>query len=241
MPMTAAHPMAVLPLRRTRLDWTCLVLGSMSPDFEYFVRADLASTVSHTLPGLFYFCLPATLIAGALFHYLVKMPALRVAPAPLARRLVGFAERPWVEKWTVRAVALLVISALIGGATHLFWDGITHGDGWAPHRYRALVQIVDVPILGHMIVHRVIQHVSTAIGLIVLSISLGFTLARVQPQPVETASWRVRAGWLACIAVVGVLVFLHLRHMHLWDPGSIVVGIIDAWLGGAIVASLLTR
>jgi uncharacterized protein DUF4184 len=241
MPMTAAHPMAVLPFVRTRLDWTCLVIGSMSPDFEYFIRADLASTVSHTLPGLFYFCLPATLIAAALFHYLVKLPALRVAPAPLARRLAGFAERPWMPAWTVRAVVVLVVSALIGGATHLFWDGITHGDGWAPHRYRALVQIVDVPILGHMIVHRVIQHVSTAIGLLVLAAALGITLARAKPQPVETAPWRVRLVWLVCIAAVGALTFLHLRHMHLWDPGSIVVAVIDAFLGGALLASLFTR
>ena len=32
MPMTAAHPLAVLPLRRWRLDTTCLVIGSMAPD-----------------------------------------------------------------------------------------------------------------------------------------------------------------------------------------------------------------
>lgn len=240
MPMTAAHPMAVLPLRWLKLDWTCLVIGSMSPDFEYFIRADLASTLSHTLRGLFIFDIPITLVAAVLFHTVVKRKALQVAPAPIARRLAEYAQRPWMPRWTPAAVAVLLVSALIGAATHLFWDGITHGDGWAPHRYRALVQIVNVPILGPTIVHRVIQHVSTLVGLIVLAIVLVRTLRRVKPVELPPPSWRRRLVWVACIVGVGACTFLHLSHLHLWDLGSIVVAIIDAFLGGALIASLVT-
>ena len=48
MPFTAAHPMAVLPLwparRRLHLDATCLVTGSIAPDF--------AGTIGLSFPGV---------------------------------------------------------------------------------------------------------------------------------------------------------------------------------------------
>jgi hypothetical protein len=240
MPMTAAHPLAVLPLRRLKLDWTCLVIGSMAPDFEYFLRADLSSTLSHTLRGLFIFDIPITLVAAVLFHHVVKRKALQVAPAPIARRLAVYAQRPWMPRWTLGAVAILLVSAAIGAGTHLFWDGITHGDGWAPARYPVLYKIVIVPILGRTILHRVIQHVSTAVGCVVLTIVVVLALRRVKPIELPPPSWGRRLVWAACIVGVGALAFLHLHHLHLWDMGSIVVAIIDAGLGGALLASLIT-
>ena len=237
--MPAAHPVAVLPFRRLKLDWTCLVIGSMAPDFEYFLRADLSSSLSHTLRGLFVFCLPITIVAAALFHHVVKMPALRIAPVALARRLAAYAQRPWMPRWTVATFAILVLSALVGAATHLFWDGITHGDGWGPAQLPWLRTIVDVPVVGPMLLHRVIQHSSTVVGLVILAIVLVRALRRTPPIEVPPPSWRNRLLWAICIAGVGALTFLHLHHRHLWDPGSIIVAIIDAGLGGALVASLI--
>ena len=237
--MTAAHPVAVLPFRRLKLDWTCLVIGSMSPDFEYFLRADLSSTLSHTLRGLFVFCLPITIVAAALFHHVVKLPALRVAPMSVARRLAGYAQRPWMPRWTVATVAILVLSALVGAATHLFWDGITHGDGWGPAQFPWLRTIVDVPIAGPMLLHRVIQHSSTVVGLIILAIVLVRALRRTAPIGAVAVVAQPSTAGRSASSAVGAITFLHLRHLHLWDPGSIIVAIIDAGLGGALVASLV--
>ena len=96
VPFTAAHPMAVLPLiGRLRLDPTCLVIGSMAPDFEYFVRAGQMSTISHTWLGLVAWNLPVTLILAFAFHYLIKWPLVLIAPSPIARRAAVLASRPW--------------------------------------------------------------------------------------------------------------------------------------------------
>lgn len=235
MAMTAAHPLAVLPFRRWRLDTTCLVIGSMAPDFEYFLRVKLTSTVSHTLAGMVYFCLPITLVAAWLFHRVVKEPALRVAP--LRGRLAVFAERPW----PTQPLPYLALSALLGAFTHLVWDGITHSGGYGPRHIAALRAIVHVPIAGDMLVHRVIQHSSTVIGLVVLAIVIGRALRRVTPRVLPRPAASVYATWGISIAAGTVLSMLRVRGLSLVDPGSVIVAIIAGFLGGALVASLITR
>lgn len=230
--MTAAHPLAVLPLRRWRLDTTCLVIGSMSPDFEYFLRDALISTFSHTLLGLVYFCVPVTLAAALLFHRVLKWPAVQVAP--WRGRFAVFAERPWPAQpfW------VLVISAALGALTHLVWDGITHAAGYGPRHLAFLHAQVHLPVVGTLVVHRVIQHASTVIGLTVLYIVVGSALQRVTPLPVPAPTLRRRLGWLVAIALAMALAFTRVFAEHLHDPGSYVVAIIDGGLGGAILASL---
>ena len=231
--MTAAQPLAVLPLRRWRLDTTCLVIGSMSPDFEYFLRLELLSTVSHTLLGLLYFCVPVTLAAALLFHRVLKWPALRVAP--WRGRFAVFAERPW----PVQPLWILVLSALLGAATHFVWDGITHAEGYGPRYFAFLRTPVPVPLVGSMVLHRIIQHTSTLVGLTILSIVVGRALARVTPLPVPAPTSRRRLAWIAAIAVVTALSLVRVFVLHLSDPGSFVVAIIDGGLGGALIASLV--
>jgi hypothetical protein len=148
-----------------------------------------------------------------------------------------FAERPW----PTQPVALLALSALLGGLTHLVWDGITHSGGYGPRHVDALRTIVHVPIAGDMLLHRVIQHSSTVIGLVILAIVIGRALARVTPRELPSPGLRVYAIWAVSIVVVTALSMLRIRGLHLVDPGSVIVAIIAGSLGGAIVASLVTR
>ena len=70
MPFTFAHPAIVLPLhalQRRCFSLTALVAGSLSPDFEYFLRMQIHSSHIHTLWGLLYFDLPLGLILAFLF------------------------------------------------------------------------------------------------------------------------------------------------------------------------------
>lgn len=52
MPFTFAHPAAVLPLgvKKTKyIDFTALVIGSMAPDFEYFIHFKPYQEYGHTI------------------------------------------------------------------------------------------------------------------------------------------------------------------------------------------------
>src|SRR6476660_6269644 len=113
MPFTLAHPVAVLPfVRRLRLDTTCLVIGAMAPDFEYFARGEQVSTISHTLRGLLIWNLPATLLLALAWHLWVKQTVLLVAPGGFARRAAPLFARP------SGPVLACAISAVLGAATH---------------------------------------------------------------------------------------------------------------------------
>jgi hypothetical protein len=69
MPFTPAHPAIVLPLIRSRyFSATGLIIGSLSPDFEYFFKMSVDSIYSHSKVGLFYFDLPVTIVLALLFQ-----------------------------------------------------------------------------------------------------------------------------------------------------------------------------
>ena len=87
MPFTPAHPAIILPLIRWRyFSATGLIVGSLSPDFEYFFKMSVDSIHSHSRMGLFYFDLPVTIVLALLFHQLVKVNLIGNLPAFLQKR-----------------------------------------------------------------------------------------------------------------------------------------------------------
>jgi hypothetical protein len=75
MPFTFSHPAILIPLRvlpKNLFSITGLVIGSLIPDFEYFLRLKLKSDHSHTLSGIFWFDLPVSLFFCFIFHLIVR-------------------------------------------------------------------------------------------------------------------------------------------------------------------------
>jgi hypothetical protein len=247
MPFTVAHAMAVLPAvkwhARLRLDPTCLVIGSMAPDFEYFARGELVSRFSHSMVGIATWNIPVTLLLAALWHFLVKDPVMTALPASVARRVAPVFGRPWRERWDLAAVFGLVVSAALGAFTHLVWDGVTHESGMFVRRVPELEQVYGVPGLGEMPLHRIIQHTSTLIGLVVLAVYVALAIRRhpAQAVPPNALRTRVRVVFAACLAVAIALTVFRLRRMNIGDPGSLIAGGISGLLAGTIIASAITR
>jgi hypothetical protein len=247
MPFTAAHPLVVLPMvhraRPLRLDPTALIIGSMAPDFEYFVRGEQVGMFSHSLLGIVTFCIPMTVVLGVLYHSLVKWSVLLVAPAGLARRAAGVMARPWQNRWTAGAIASVLVSAAIGSFSHVAWDGFTHAQGWFVTRFPATFKApVDVPVLGTLALHRVLQHISTAVGLPVVMYFAIRAIRRATPVELPAAKrWLPRALFLACVAVAIVLVVMRSLAHHLTDPGNLVIAPISGLLAGSLVASVILR
>jgi hypothetical protein len=243
MPFTGAHPMAVLPFLRwkgpLRLDSTSLVIGSMAPDFEYFAHGEQAGSFSHTLAGVALFCIPATFVLGWLWVGLVRGPLLTIAPVWLRRRLES---RPWQPRWTVWVVVSCIVSAGIGALTHLGWDGFTHAQGFITRQVPALHTPVDVPGLGVLALHRVLQYASSIVGLVVLAIVV-VRLLRHRPaiELPEVARLWPRLIFVACIAAGATLLTLRVLAHHLRDPGDVAVGAISGILAGVLVASVVVR
>src|SRR5205814_1058038 len=122
-----SHPVAVLPLlpvrARLRLDATCLVIGTMVPDFEYFARGERDGEFGHRLSAIGYWAIPVTIISALLYHRIIKWPLLLAAPQWLARRALPLVGAPWpAARLSVGLVASLAVSAALGDLTHLFLD-----------------------------------------------------------------------------------------------------------------------
>ena len=237
--------MAVLPLLRRRgLDATCLVIGAMAPDFQYFVHGQERGEFGHTLLGVWLWGVPVTLVVALLFHAFVKYPLWLVAPRAIAQRTAREAIAPWPARWSIGVAASLVASAAIGNYTHLAWDGLTHAAGWGEHLFpRQLDRWVTIPVVGgRMIVYRVLQYVSSLIGLAGVAWYAVFALARRPVVEIERRTAGPRLVFAACLAAgVAVLVARAVVILHATDPGSIVVAACSGLLAGTLVGSALVR
>lgn len=169
MPFTFAHPAAVIPLYRLfrrKGVLSALVIGSMSPDLPYFVLVSVARSQSHSVAGLFQFCLPASLIAYLVFHLLFKGPLLSLMPEGWFNRL-GQVARDYKTLPSVSWPATIVC-LLAGASTHVVWDSFTHDSSVGLFSLRWL-QILLFYAWGYPIyIYKALQHGSTIFGMAIL-------------------------------------------------------------------------
>lgn len=168
MPFTLAHPAAALSLRKLlgRLGAAdALAIGAMVPDLPYFLPLGVTGAQSHGVGGLFWFCLPAGLVAWAAGRALVRPFVLALAPRCVAARL-GPA-RP--AAWSPRKLAGVAVSLLVAALTHIVWDSFTHGTGAAVAALPALRRPVALFPGYTPFVFTILQHGSTVVGLGVLA------------------------------------------------------------------------
>ena len=162
MPFTASHAAAVLPLLRTPLPASALVIGSMAPDFPFFLPFD-PGIRTHTAAAIVTTDLLFGVPAWLLWHALLAAPALWAAPRPLRARLTGVPLGVRVRLLDVRAVLLTVAALAVGSATHVLWDEFTHVGRWGPQHLPALAETWWL-----MPGYRWLQYVSSLVGLLVL-------------------------------------------------------------------------
>ncbi len=169
MPFTLAHSAAALPFRRSHLIFSAVVIGTLAPDFEYFLRLAPSGRFGHTLWGCIVFTLPVAFIVLWLFHELVKRPAIALCPRAIQTRLPRRARR--FEFWGFTRTALILLSLLVGIVTHLLWDSFTHPNTWLYNRWPFLGKSFRLPLIGHSVpIYKLLQHGSTLLGISILSI-----------------------------------------------------------------------
>ncbi|MFF0112236.1 DUF4184 family protein [Streptomyces prasinus] len=171
LPFTLSHPAAVLPLMRRPLVPASLVAGAMAPDAPYFLAAlGVSATSPQDWYGPFLNATETHSFGGGL---VVNLPfaiglvaAYRMLRAPITALLPSGLRLPEPERMTglpakVRYTMWLLVSALIGIASHLAWDSFTQGDGFLLTH----VQPLRASALGGLTVDRLLQYASTAFGL----------------------------------------------------------------------------
>ncbi|CAN5542054.1 hypothetical protein BH10ACT4_BH10ACT4_14280 [soil metagenome] len=202
MPFTPSHIAAILPFARSPLAPAALVIGSMVPDLPYFLPLGTPRELTHSIPGVPLADLPMGIVALMLWFLVFRAPIGDFAPEWVRSRLrplQGSARRP-----SLRGVVVILLSLLVGIATHLAWDAFTHPDGWVVLHMAGLRAQ-----LGPFAAYRWAQYASSVGGLVILAIWAAGWVRRTPPvdsRPSGTGAARLAArGRLAVWAILGAV------------------------------------
>lgn len=206
MPFTLSHPAIILPLAKASPKWvsvTGLIIGSLTPDFGYFIMIPIENLMSHSLPGLFYFDLSIALLLTFAFHNIIRDPLYNNLPAQLAMRLLPYQSFKWNDYFRKQWV-VIIPSILLGAASHLFWYGFTHGNGYFVQTIKELT--IPVNIFGESIpFYRIFRNLSSLLGgLIVLYYLFGM------PRDHDTRPNRSAHYWPILILIAVSIIFITL-------------------------------
>lgn len=226
MPLTIVHPIAVYPFKRWGLPLSALVIGSIAPDLEYLAYLAPVSKVSHTLVGLFLFCLPAGLIFLWIFHRIWKQPILSQLLVTQSK-VEEIETTDYFSFLPLRRFTTLCIAILLGAMTHLIWDSFTHQYGWMVLHIPALSTLVFQNQYGALPLFKLFQHSSTGFGFIILALIAlrhRYSFERIKP------ALRKKTILICSIGVSIALVYSFIR---LGLP--IDIGFIPHYIGISIV------
>jgi hypothetical protein len=237
MPFTFSHPAIVLPLTYLPKKWfslTGLVIGSLTPDFEYFLRMQIKSIYSHTLDGLFWFDLPLGLLLAFIFHDIVRNNLFDNLPIFFKSRFSAFRPFNWnkhfKENWFV-----VLVSILIGASSHILWDSFTHEHSYFVQTIPMLTSTTN--IFGRQIpLLKILQHSSTIIG----GLAIAFAVYKLPTDNKTTANinakyWIIFGGLTLTIIATRLLSRLDMKQF-----GNLIVTSISAAIISLILTALLT-
>jgi hypothetical protein len=147
-----------------------MVVGCLSPDFEYFFRLAPQGDFGHTWLGILAADLPLSLLVLFVYQSCFKAGLYAIAPG-----LFPFREEERKPKPVARGLgqwAIVVASILLGVATHIAWDAFTHKDLWLYAHVAFLRVVVPIP-LWHAEMCDVLQVASSVAGVAVLLVLWG--------------------------------------------------------------------
>jgi hypothetical protein len=201
VPLTLAHPLAAVPFRRPlgRLGvLAALVVGSVMADLPLFMPLPLNRNVTHSFLAVLWFCVPAGVLAYLLYDYVLDQPLRALMPEGLARRLprTGRAARPPVWSPSV------LVSILVGAATHSAWDSFTHGGAAGLGEWLPALETRLFAVSGYTVyVFSVLQHTSTVVGMVVLSAWIWRWYGRAAEGDAAAGALSPRARRMLLIAI----------------------------------------
>lgn len=238
MPFTFTHPAIILPLTYLPRKWfsfTGLVIGSLTPDFEYFLRMRVKSNYSHTLEGIILFDLPLGLLLAFTFHNIVRNSLFDNLPTFLKSRFSTFKQFDW-NRFFCKNWLIVIISILIGTASHLFWDSFTHNHGYFVEAIPSLTNTINI-FGGQIPIFKILQHSSTLIGALVIALAF-YKLPQDNSvnKKINLKYWTIFAGLTLTIISIRILNGLEIKQY-----GNVIVTAISAGIISLILTPIETR
>jgi len=241
MPLTFAHPAAILPFsRKSRyIHFPALVLGSMAPDFEYFLRGRPMGEIGHTLAGFVWFNLPLVILTYFIYQLFVHETLFNYLPICL--------QDPYTKRIDSNGIVKVVVfcySALFGMLTHVVWDSFTHINGYMVLRfpefftYSANVYGFSIPL------YKFLQHGSTLFGLTIILVYMYIRASSQRAHSGTHVSPRHKLiFWssISLLAIVFVFLWYLMDYVSITSYGIVVVRMIDSFVLSLLICSLVIK
>ncbi|GGK58028.1 DUF4184 family protein [Rufibacter glacialis] len=238
MPFTFSHPAIVLPFLSLPYRWrstTGLIVGSMAPDFEKFIRMSLHDPYSHTWPSIFYFNLPIGILACFVFHLIIRDTLIDHLPGFLRQRLNRFKRFEW-KSYFKKNWPIVVLSLLVGIVSHLGWDAFTHRTGLGVRLFPILEERI-LPEPYRRPLFAFLQQVLSVIGGIIMMVFV----FRLPPEQRPLEKKPLVGFWSTSAVIVCVVVTLWLLAGGRLNRYYIMIAALSAGLLSLIILPFLIR
>lgn len=219
------------------MHFSAFVLGTMAPDFEYFLKGRPSAEIGHSYLGFFLFNLPLVFAVYLLYKLCVHDVLIVHLPKVLQE-----APLPKLAAVPLLKFFVFVYSALFGMFTHVAWDSFTHVGGLMVRRfsiftYEFVLFTYSIPL------YKILQHGSTVFGMTAI---FGYVLYRAKKNPLPANRsvtvqqkgryWLLIAFCAACLLLAWNL----LSPAPLSAYGIFVVRLFDCALLSLLAVSIFT-
>lgn len=233
MPFTFSHPAIILPfvfLPKRFYSMTGLVIGSLTPDFEYFIRMKIQSNYSHTIAGAFWFDIPLGILLCFIFHNIVRDSMFKNLPKVLSTRFSQFSKFDW-NSYFRKNWFVVLSSILVGALSHIFWDSFTHEKGYFVSALPVLSETIS--LIGNQVpILKFLQHSSTILG----GFALAIAIVKIKPEniivvPINLKYW----------AILSILTIISCAIKLFWGINLILIGnVIVTFISASLFSLILT-
>ncbi len=239
MPFTFAHPAVIIPflyIKKKFFSTTGLIVGSIVPDFEYFLRLRKeTSYYSHSWNGLFWFDLPFGLLICFVFHTLIRNPLISNLPAPFQKRFYSFCQFNW-NLYFKKYWSFILVSIMIGAGFHIFWDFFVHNSSNYLYSLYSTKKSQG-KIISERNYYYILWSTNSLIGVIAIIIYV----LKIHINEQALVNTKINGYWIILQCFTIFFSFVRIYFDQYLSIEDIIVSITSAFLLSLILVSLLKR
>ncbi|PQJ13114.1 DUF4184 domain-containing protein [Flavipsychrobacter stenotrophus] len=237
MPFTFSHPAIVLPLLKKKYDHlfsaTGLIVGSIAPDFEAFIRFGKEKTYGHNWVGAFWFDLPLALFISFVFHLFVRQSLIENLPRAWRERFEFARTFDWIAYFQ-KNIIVVILSLLIGVFSHLLWDSFTHLNLHNPNSFKSNIWFHGFRVFI------LLQYICSALGLLAI-FAFSYELPRMRIKQIKYNKIKF---WCYILLIAGIIfsyVYTEANENDAIDKLFIVNVAMGAGLSAVLFVSMVER
>ncbi len=233
MAFTLAHPAAVVNLskkHRSYINNAAMILGTMAPDFEYFIYFKPMEVIGHSIKGFVLINLPLVVLLYLIFYKFIKNDLISNLPKGINEHLYTLYNDK-IKLINFQEFIIFSYSSFIGMATHVVWDSFTHKNGFVVNKINVLSNtILNIPI------YKYLQHGSTILGLmIIIRYILKFKKVQVYNYNID----KKIKYWLQVLLSSMLILFAIYKIKGIFSIGEMVIAVMNSGFLSLLLISLI--